>query len=164
MVRVMRCAWLVMAALPLAGCQTGGAGPFDSVFAASPAPGASADPLVMGKAGSDLGKAQAYFRDRNFGLAEERFRAAVETDPKNADAWLGLGATYDELRRFDLADRAYGHVERLTGPSAALLNNRGYSRYLRGDLAAARRDLTAAQAKAPNNPAIARNIALLSAR
>jgi Flp pilus assembly protein TadD len=53
-----------------------------------------------------LGK--KYFRTINCGLAEKHFRAAVEKHPRDAEAWIGLAASYDRLRRFDLADRAYG--------------------------------------------------------
>jgi Flp pilus assembly protein TadD len=31
------------------------------------------------------------------------------------------------LRRFDLADRAYGQAIRIVGPTAEILNNQGYS-------------------------------------
>src|SRR5262249_18841631 len=56
----------------------------------------SDDYLRMGK---------VYFREGNYGLAEEKFRKAVEVTPKDAEAWLGLAASYDQLRRFDLADK-----------------------------------------------------------
>jgi Flp pilus assembly protein TadD len=46
--------------------------------------------------------------------------------------------SYDQLGRFDLADRAYAQAERIRGPSAQTYNNRGYSYLLRGDAAAAR--------------------------
>ncbi|MDE2578335.1 MAG: tetratricopeptide repeat protein [Hyphomicrobiales bacterium] len=150
---------LVLAlATTLGGCESAGLSALTGEAASAPASGPSAPAIT------DLAKGKRQFRDRNFGLAEESFRAAVETRPDNVEGWLGLGAAYDELRRFDLADRAYAQALKLTGPTAQLLNNRGYSHLLRGDYAAARRDLAAARAKDPNNPQIQRNIALLSER
>ena len=68
------------------------------------------------------------------------FRRAVESAKGDAEAWLGLAASYDQLKRFRLADRAYAHALRLTGPSAEFLNNRGYSYLMRGDLSRAFKD------------------------
>ncbi|TMJ35509.1 MAG: tetratricopeptide repeat protein, partial [Alphaproteobacteria bacterium] len=50
---------------------------------------------------------KVHFRNGDYGLAEQKFRKAVEVTPKDAEAWLGLAASYDQLRRFDLADNAY---------------------------------------------------------
>jgi Flp pilus assembly protein TadD len=71
-----------------------------------------------------LGK--KYFRTINCGLAEKHFRAAVEKHPRDAEAWIGLAASYDRLRRFDLADRAYGQAVGIVGPTVEILNNQGY--------------------------------------
>jgi Flp pilus assembly protein TadD len=137
---------LVVLALPLAGCET---------------LKTSAD-LVLETSRMEqptdtlTGKAQ--FREGNFGLAEEAFRRAVEVDPADAEAWLGLAATHDQLRRFDLADRDYAQVERLAGRNAAFLNNRGFSYLLRGNFPKARADLSAARALDPGNPDIANNL------
>ena len=43
------------------------------------------------------------FARGQYGIAERYFRDAVEKEPNNATAWIGLAACYDELRRFDLA-------------------------------------------------------------
>ena len=66
------------------------------------------EPDLLGSDPNDdleLGKKQ--YRANNFGIAERYFRRAVETHPRDAEAWVGLAASYDRLRRFDLADRAY---------------------------------------------------------
>ena len=55
----------------------------------------------------DLQLGKKYFRSNNFGLAEKSFRSAAEKHPRDAEAWVGLAASYDRLHRFDLADRAY---------------------------------------------------------
>jgi Flp pilus assembly protein TadD len=101
------------------------------------------------------------FRQGNYGLAERYFRRAVETGPREAEAWLGLAASYDRLRRFDLADRAYGKLIGISGRTPEILNNQGYSYMLRGDFRHAREILAEAQAKDPANPYIANNLALL---
>ncbi len=104
------------------------------------------------------------FHRTDYALAQEKFQAAVEANPKMAAAWLGLAGSYDYLRRFDLADRAYREVERLTGPTPSLLNNRGYSHYLQGNLVKARALYEEAARLAPNDPIIAANIEMLHAR
>jgi Flp pilus assembly protein TadD len=109
----------------------------------------------------DLSLAKENFREGNYGLAERYFRKAVEAGPKDAEAWLGLAAAYDRLRRFDLADRAYAEVIRIAGPTAEILNNQGYSFMLRGEFNRAREILTAARAKDPANPYVQNNLALL---
>ena len=105
--------------------------------------------------------AKVNFRNGDYGLAEGNYRKAVEVTPKDAEAWLGLAASYDRLRRFDLADKAYEKVLQLGYNNAAVLNNTGYSMLLRGDLKTARRFLLKAYELEPENPYIVNNIALL---
>jgi Flp pilus assembly protein TadD len=101
------------------------------------------------------------FRAGNYGLAETHFRRAAEQSVNDAEAWLGLAASYDRLKRFDLADRAYKNLVRLTGETPEVLNNIGYSYILRGDYANARAKLAKALAMDPNNPYVQTNIAVL---
>jgi Flp pilus assembly protein TadD len=125
-------------------------------------PDKAADDGLLGSDPSDdlnLGKRQ--YRAGNFGLAERYFRRAVESHPRDAEAWVGLAAAYDRLRRFDLADRAYEQAVAIIGPTPELLNNRGYSYMLRGDYPHARTTLLAAAAKDPKNPYIKNNLELL---
>ena len=109
----------------------------------------------------DLSVGKKLFREGNFSLAERAFRRAAETDPSNSEAWVGLAASYDRQRRFDLADDAYAQAIKVAGPTPAILNNQGHSYILRGDYARAREKLLAAQAKDPANPYISANLALL---
>ena len=109
----------------------------------------------------DLSLAKENFREGNYGLAERYFRRAVEAGPRDAEAWLGLAAAYDRLKRFELADRAYNEVLRIVGPTPEILNNQGYSYMLRGDFTRARKILFDARAKDPDNPYIKNNLALL---
>jgi Flp pilus assembly protein TadD len=104
-----------------------------------------------------------HFGRGDYGLAERYFRDAVEKAPRDVTAWTGLAASYDRLRRFDLADQAYSHAFKLKGrPSFQLLNNRGYSMMLRGNLKAARRDFLRAFELEPNNPLVLNNLELLN--
>lgn len=112
----------------------------------------SDDYLRMGK---------VYFRNQSYGLAAQSFQKAVEVTPKDAEAWLGLAASYDQLRRFDLADQAYAKVLQLGSQNAAILNNAGYSQLMRGDLKSARRFLLRAYELDPSNPYIQNNLKLL---
>ena len=107
----------------------------------------------------NLGKKQ--YRANNFGLAEKHFHLAVEKHPRDAEAWLGLAASYDRLRRFDLADRAYAQAVGILGPTVEILNNQGYSYMLRGDYKRAHATLTAALRKDPKNKYVQNNIRLL---
>lgn len=122
--------------------------------ATTPAP-VPADDLALGK---------THFRAGNHGLAELHFRRAAEKAPGDAEAWLGLAAAYDQLKRYRLADRAYGRAGRLLAGNAEFLNNRGYSYFMRGDLRRASETLTAAAAKAPDNEHIQNNLKLLDER
>jgi Flp pilus assembly protein TadD len=101
------------------------------------------------------------FRNGAYGLAEENFRKAVEVTPKDTEAWLGLAACYDQLRRFDLSDKAYERALALGVNKPIVLNNMGYSQLLRGDNAAARRLILKAYDLDPGNPYIQNNLALL---
>ncbi len=109
----------------------------------------------------DIKLGKKHYREQNFGLAERHFRRAVEASPQNLEAWMGLAASYDKLRRFDLADRAYNQAFAIRGATPELLNNHGYSYILRGDYKNARIKLAEAKAKDPNNRYIQNNIDLL---
>ena len=145
--------------LVLAGCET------TSEHTGSVAGMRDNTPSSTGLMGEDpkgdleLGK--QHYRDNSFGLAEQHFRRAVEKGPQDLEAWVGLAASYDKLKRFDLADRAYAQAIRIAGPTAEILNNQGYSYLLRGDRQRARKTLLAAQGKDPGNPYIQNNLNLL---
>ena len=140
----------------IGGSKEGWRGVGDKGPPAEPVP-----PAMPSTPNDDLSLGRMNFAQGNYGLAERYFRRAVETGPREADAWLGLAASYDRLRRFDLADRAYNQLYGLVGRTAEILNNQGYSMMLRGDFARARTILMEARAKDPNNPYIANNISLL---
>jgi tetratricopeptide (TPR) repeat protein len=129
-------------------------------------PGGGGPTAAPGLYGSDvydeLNTGKKFYRTGNYGLAERSFRRAVETHPRDAEAWLGLAASYDQLKRFDLADRAYEQTADIIGQTPELLNNRGFSYMLRGDYTRARATLLQAQAMDPANPYIQNNLELLA--
>ena len=146
-------ALLLVAALILGGCSS------------LPSSGLlnSAEEPIYGSLPSEKwqDKGKTYYRDGDYGLAEKAFRNAIEEDKNNAEAWLGLAASYDRLRRFDLADRAFKVVVKLVGHTPTVLNNLGYHYILLGDYAAARQTLAAARNADPKNPYISNNLALV---
>jgi len=105
--------------------------------------------------------AREHFNRGAYGVAERYFRDAVEKAPKDANAWVGLAASYDMTGRFDLADRAYAAAIRLVGETTDILNDQGYSYMLRGNYGAARAKFLQALSRDPNNPTILNNLKLL---
>ena len=144
---------LLGAAMVVSGCQSSA---IDSTKTTSIAPVATADISA-----SDLQAGKSQFRDANYGLAEKHFRKAVELRADNAEAWMGLAASYDQLGRFDFADRAYDQLLKVAGRQPQVVNNMGYSKLLRGDRKSARKLLMEADAAMPGDPVVAANLALL---
>lgn len=126
-----------------------------------PPPGSQAG-LLGSNPEDDLSLGKKYYRTGSYGLAEKYFRRAAETHPSDAEAWLGLAAAYDQLRRFDLADRAYTQAIRIAGPTVEIVNNQGYSLMLRGKYREAAAKFAQAAVKAPENQYVKNNIRLLA--
>ena len=145
--------------LPSAASNPASTGSVDA--SGGTAPDAVPNGLLGQAPNDDLSLGKKYFRAANFGLAERHFGRAVEHDPRDLESWVGLAASYDRLRQFDLADRAYDQAQKIAGPQAEILNNRGYSYMLRGDYARARATLRQAQAQDPANAYIKNNLELL---
>lgn len=103
-----------------------------------------------------------HFNRGNYGIAQRYFKDAVEKSPRDLTAWIGLAASYDRLRRFDLADQAYSQAIWLGGETVQILNDQGYSLMLRGNLSAARRKFEKAYSLDPTNLVIANNLELLN--
>ena len=114
--------------------------------------------------GEDLQLGKEHFRNSNYGLAEKHFRQAVEQSQDSVEALIGLAASYDQLGRFDLADRTYQEAIRMAGATSAILNNRGYSYFLRRDFKRARADFQQALRKNPQNEMARKNMDLLNRR
>ena len=108
-----------------------------------------------------LSEGKAHFRNSDFGYSAALYKRAVELAPGNAQAYVGLGASYDRLGRFDLSDRVYASLLKLSGTSAQYYNNLGYSYMLRGKLSEALANFRKAQALEPENLVVANNIQIL---
>ena len=137
----------------LSGCSTSGVDTTQTTSIASKAKDISA---------ADLAKGKAQFRDANYGLAEKHFRKAVELRASNAEAWMGLAASYDELGRFDFADRAYEQLLKIAGRKPQVVNNMGYSQLLRGNKTKARELLMEAKQNMAATTVVDANLALLA--
>ncbi len=103
----------------------------------------------------EMGKQQ--FLDANYGLAEKHFRKAVEKDPSDAEALMGLAASYDQLGRFDFAERAYKELFKVAGRAPQVVSNYGYSKLLQGNKKEARKLFNEAAKSMPGNQKIAAN-------
>jgi Flp pilus assembly protein TadD len=158
------CLSLVFVAAGLGGCKT-----LENALWGPP-PGeaavAAADPvdLTYVPPTDPLRRGLYHFNRGEFGLAEQYFRAVVEKSPDNVTAWIGLAGSYDNIRRFELADRAYREAIRLAGETTQILNNQGYSYMLRGDLITARARFLKALHRDPHNGTIRNNLRIVNAR
>ena len=66
------------------------------------------------------------------------------------------------MRRFDLSDRVYASLYKISGGTAQYYNNVGYSYMLRGNLTAALTNFRKAQKLDPDNAVIANNLQILA--
>ena len=148
----------------LAACESTGSGVSLRADGATTASTGGAEAATERRNTEELRLGKEHFRNGNFGIAEQHFRRAVEQTPESAEALVGLAASYDQLSRFDLADRAYTEALKISGPNASIINNQGYSYYLRRDFKRARTQYNMALRLDPANEQVKRNIALLEKR
>jgi Flp pilus assembly protein TadD len=141
------------AGMIVSGCQTAAIDTTETTSIALESRDISAADLTAGK---------AQFRSANYGLAEQHFRKAVELRADNAEAWMGLAASYDQLGRFDFADRAYDQLLKVAGRRPEVLNNMGYSQLLRGNKKKARQLLNEARTGMADPAVVEANLALLN--
>lgn len=153
-------AWVMAAALAagaLAGCSTAG----HSAFGNNQLSVAEVADIDTYGPDAALRQARAHFRNQDFGHSAAFYRRVVELAPNKAEGYVGLGASYDQLGRFDLSDRVYASLFRLSGGTAQYYNNVGYSYMLRGNLGEAASNFRKAQRLDPDSDVIANNLALL---
>ena len=106
---------------------------------------------------SDVAMGKQQFIDANYGLAEKHFRKAVENNPSDAEALMGLAASYDQLGRFDFAERAYKELFKVAGRKPQVVSNYGYSQLLRGNKKEARKLFMEASKALPGDKKISAN-------
>lgn len=152
---------LAMAALPLTGCSTAFMGN-SSTFGGNPSQIAELPNSGNYTADSALAEARTHFRNNDFGYSAALYKRVVELAPKDPEGYVGLGASYDRLRRFDLSDRVYASLYQLSGGTAQYYNNVGYSYLLRGNLSAALTNFRKAKKLDPDNMVIANNLQILT--
>jgi Flp pilus assembly protein TadD len=105
-----------------------------------------------------------YFAERQLEDARALLQRAVDADDTLWRSHNALGLIADALGRHSEAAGHYAAALALRPGSAAILNNRGYSRYLAGSLDAAERDFRAALAAEPGYGKAWQNLGLLFAR
>lgn len=163
MICIRHCLWVArlavtaVLALVLSGCSLAGLGTHGNArleMAELNDPGSYT-------ADSALTAARGHFRNNDFGHSAALYKRVVELAPNSAEGYVGLGASYDRLRRFDLSDRVYAALFKLSGGTAQYYNNVGYSQMLRGNLKDAMVHFSRAQQLAPDNLVIANNVELV---
>lgn len=145
----------------LAGCSTLSLGG-KSAFGAAQGNVAEISNIGAYSADDALSAARAHFRNGDYGHSATLYKRVVELSPKSAEGLVGLGASYDKLRRFDLADRAYEALHKITGDTVQYYNNVGYSYLQRGNLSVALANFRKAQAIDPSNTVVANNIQMVT--
>jgi Flp pilus assembly protein TadD len=154
---------LSLAVLPLAGCTSSMFGqPGSSAFGSAQASATDLPNVDSYSAKTALVEARNHFRNSDFGYSAALYKRLVELSPKNPEGYIGLGASYDRLGRFDLSDRVYGSLFVLTGGTAQYYNNVGYSYMLRGNLTAALGNFRKAIKLDPNNLVVANNMQIIA--
>lgn len=149
---------LGLALAPLAGCSIAGL----STHGNSRLKVAEVNNIGSYTAESALLQARSHFRNNDFGHSAAFYKRVVELSPNNAEGYVGLGASYDRLRRFDLSDRVYASLFATSGGTAQYYNNLGYSQMLRGNLKEAMANFRKAKQLAPDNLVIANNMQLVA--
>lgn len=143
----------------LAGCSPGA-----STFGNNKLPVATVPNMSTYTAEGALIEARNHFANGDYGYSAAFYKRTVELSPKDPEAFVGLAASYDRLRRFDLSDRVYAKLHDLVGGSVQYHNNVGYSYMLRGDLRAALKAFRMAAAIDPDNAVVANNIQMIESR
>jgi Flp pilus assembly protein TadD len=147
-------ATLVLSAL-LSACTSDGSLPDPDVA------GANYEHVRVPPSKDPRSSARASFARGDYPSAARYYEQVLAGAPGDREATLGSAAALDEIGRFDLADRYYTAAASTMSSDPAYLNNRGYSYFLRGNLAEAGRYFDSASRLDPHNPQIRGNLALL---
>jgi Flp pilus assembly protein TadD len=146
---------------PLAGCSSANLGG-SSTFGTSKLQVAEVTNIGDYTPDTALAEARSHFRNNNFGYSAAFYKRVVELSPKDPEGYIGLSASYDRLGRFDLSDRVYASLFKLSGGTAQYYNNVGYSYMLRGNLSGALTSFKKAATLDPDNVVVANNLQVLA--
>jgi Flp pilus assembly protein TadD len=147
-------------AVALSGCSAAGVG--RSSFGNNSLQVAEISDIGSYTADRALSEARAHFRNNDFGHSATLYKRVVELRPESPEGYVGLSASYDRLRRFDLSDRVYASLFKITGGTAQYYNNLGYSHMLRGELKLALSNFQKAESLAPDSLVVANNLQILA--
>lgn len=157
---LLKSGFVAVSMMAMVGCSSINLG--GSSFGGSPTEIANISDRGILTSQSALMEARNHFKNSDFGYSAAFYKKAAELSPQNPEAYIGLAASYDQLGRFDLSDRVYVSLHRITGDTLQYHNNIGYSYMLRGNLSAALVNFRKAAALAPQNIVIANNLQLLA--
>lgn len=100
---------------------------------------------------ANLEMARSAFRTGNYGIAISHLERELAARPESVSALNGLGAAYDQIGRFDVAQRYYFRALELASDPTTTLANLGYSNQLQGKTVAAAKILQLALSLDPDN-------------
>ncbi|OQX47725.1 MAG: hypothetical protein B0D85_00670, partial [Candidatus Sedimenticola endophacoides] len=145
---------LIAAALLMAGCNATNTANIKPVYRVTgdSRPTHADDAYTQGK---------RLFAKGLYGSAIEQFSRQLAENPKSVQALNGLGASYDQLGRYQIAMRYYYRALELDPDSPLTLNNLGYSLALQGRKGQARELLALALRNDPANQYANSNIRMI---
>ncbi|HVZ92359.1 MAG TPA: hypothetical protein VG843_11965 [Rhizomicrobium sp.] len=117
-----------------------------------------ADPNLRARALQGEGIALSLLGRSDEALAA--LKEAVDLNPSQWRAWNALGGEYDRRRDWTNANHAYEQALAHSGKAAIVLNNRGFSRMLQGQLDAASADFVSALQEKPDLASARTNLRL----
>lgn len=87
-----------------------------------------------------------HFENGDYGLAVHRFELSLAHEGESVQVLNAIAASYDRLKRYDVAERLYGRALAYAPADPQTLNNLAFSSYLQGRHDQAQRYLQMAQA------------------
>jgi Tfp pilus assembly protein PilF len=139
--------------------------PWTSPAAPAVALASTSDPTSLAakppKPGPDLyvATARMYEKNGDAGAAAVQYQKALDADPNNLPALLGVAALHDRQREFGDADKTYQEAIKRHPKDAAVFNDRGLSYQRRGHFDDAARSLAKAIELQPDKPLYRNNMA-----
>jgi tetratricopeptide (TPR) repeat protein len=121
----VRLSLAVAAYLSVTGCGL-------TTYVGFTSPASAQSEIRMQSAMTDIGAARAAFARGNYGIAIDHLESELARSPASLAALNGLGSSYDQLGRYDVAQRYYFRALDLAPQSSLTIGNIGYSYLLQG--------------------------------